>query len=202
MARLGSTHLQIDEYARKRTEEINEAVTESIKKVVAEAQVQQEQLLTDANLRTAEIEQEFKRKLQEYVARLDAEKAALLAQLEKELSVRQEIILETARSRIDDLNQEANRLKFSVLKEAQAQTNAQVSKITEQVAVLGQEDATRRLASTTKTVITTKSEAANETHIQGSPVTVDKTTTHVEASKSSSHIESSKSSAKVESHQH
>lgn len=53
MARLGSTHLQVDEYSRRRTEEISEAVTESIKKIVAETQVQQQQLLSDANLRTS-----------------------------------------------------------------------------------------------------------------------------------------------------
>lgn len=51
--RLGSTHLQVDEYSRKRTEEISEAVAESIKKIVAETQTHQQQLLSDANLRTA-----------------------------------------------------------------------------------------------------------------------------------------------------
>lgn len=59
-----------------------------------------------------EIENEFKLKLQQYVAQLDAEKAALLAQLEKELNLRQELILDNARKRIDDLNEEANRLKM------------------------------------------------------------------------------------------
>jgi len=192
MARLGSTHTQVDEYSRKRTEEISEAVATSIRKVVAETQQHQQQLLADANSRTAEIEHDFKLKIQEHVAKLDAEKAALLAQLEKELSARQEIILETARKRIDDLNEEANRLKMGVLKEAQAQSNAQINRITEQVAVLGQEDASRRLASTTTTVITTKAAAAGETHVEGSAVTVGKTATHVESSKSSSssHTES------------
>jgi len=46
------------------------------------------------------------------VAKLDAEKATLLAQLEKELNNRQELILQSARKRIDDLNEEANRLKM------------------------------------------------------------------------------------------
>jgi len=195
MARLGSTHLQVDQYSRKRTEEISEAVSESIKKVVAETQLQQQQLLADANLRTSEIENDFKIKLQQHVAKLDAEKAGLLAQLEKELNVRQELILESARKRIDDLNEEANRLKMGVLKEAQAQSNAHVTKITEEVVALEHEDASRRLASTTTTVITTKAAAVGETHVQGSPVTVGKTTTQVETSKSSS----SSSSAHAES---
>jgi len=186
MARLGSTHLQVDEYSRRRTEEISEAVAESIKKIVAETQLQQQQLLADANLRTAVIEGDFKRKLQEHVAQLDAEKATFLAQLEKELNVRQESILESARKRIDDLNEEANRLKLGVLKEAQAQSSAQMNKITEQVSVLGQEDASRRLASTTTTVITTKAASASETHVEGSPVVVGKTTTQYDSSKSAS----------------
>jgi len=190
MSRLGSTHLQVDDYSRKRTEEISDAVSESIKKVVAETQSHQQQLLADANLRTSAIENDFKRKLQEFVGKLDAEKAVLLAQLEKELNVRQELILESARKRIDDLNEEANRLKLGVLKEAQAQSNAQVTKITDQVTALGQEDASRRLQSTTTTVITTKAAAAGETHVQGSPVTVGKTTTQVETSKSSSNSSS------------
>jgi DNA primase catalytic subunit len=192
MARLGSTHLQVDEYSRRRTEEISEAVSESIKKIVAETQLQQQQLLADANTRTSGIENDFKRKIQEHVAKLDAEKATVLSQLEKELNVRQEHILESARKRIDDLNEEANRLKMGVLKEAQAQSNAQVTKITEQVTALGQEDASRRLQSTTTTVITTK--AASDTHVQGAPVTVGKTT-QCESSKStcnssSAHFES------------
>jgi len=45
--------LQVDEYSRKRTEEISEAVAESIRKVVAETQTQQQQLLSDASIRTA-----------------------------------------------------------------------------------------------------------------------------------------------------
>ena len=49
----GSTHTQVDEYSRRRTEEISEAVAESIKKVVTETQHHQQQLLADANSRTA-----------------------------------------------------------------------------------------------------------------------------------------------------
>jgi hypothetical protein len=186
MSRLGSTHLQVDEYSRRRTEEISEAVSESIRKVVAETQQHQQQLLADANLRTAELEYDFKIKIQEYVAKLDSEKAGLLAQLEKELNARQELILESARKRIDDLNEEANRLKMGVLREAQAQSSAKMNQITEQVVALGQEDATRRLASTTTTVITTKAAAASETRVEGSPVVVGLTATQVESSKSAS----------------
>jgi len=194
MSRLTSTHSQVDEYSRKRTEEISEAVAESIKKIVAETQIHQQQLVADANSRTAEIENDFKLKLQAHVQKLDSEKAGFLAQLEKELNARQEIILESARKRIDDLNEEANRLKMGVLREAQAQANVNVGQITEKVAALGQEDASRRLASTTTTVITTKANASGETHVAGANVKIG-TTTHMEASKSassssSSHMES------------
>jgi len=196
MSRLNTTHSQIDQYSRKRTEEISVALADSIKKIVTETQVHQQELVADANIRTAEIENDFKFKLQEYISKLDADKAVLLAQLEKDLDVRQDNILESARKRIDDLNEEANRLKMGVLKEAKAQANVNMGQITEQVAALGHEDASRRLASTTTTVITTKAGASGETHVSGSNIKVGTTATHVEASKSASSSSASYSEAR------
>ncbi len=47
-----------------------------------------------------------------FLSQLDEDKAETLAQLEKDLNIRQEQILESARKRIDALNEEANRLKI------------------------------------------------------------------------------------------
>ena len=44
---------------------------------------QQQQLLADANERSAAIEFEYKQRLQERVAQLDSEKAVLLAELKR-----------------------------------------------------------------------------------------------------------------------
>jgi hypothetical protein len=130
----GTTHQQIDEYSRHRTEQISEEVTVAIGKIVADTQAQQGILLADANVRSAAIEEEYKHKLQNYVEELDAAKAQNLSVLEKDLNLRQEMILEQARRRIDELNEEANRLKMGVLREAQAQANAKVDAITGEVA--------------------------------------------------------------------
>ena len=96
--------------------------------------MQQQALLTDANARSAVIEEEYKIKLQKFVEELDVGKAQNLSTLEKDLNLRQELILDDARRRIDDLNEEANRLKLGVLREAQAQAHVQVGVITDQVA--------------------------------------------------------------------
>jgi hypothetical protein len=130
----GTTHQQVDEYSRRRTEQISEEVAAAISKIVADTQLQQATLLADANARSAGIEEEYKHKLQQYVEELDAGKAQNLSTLEKDLNLRQEMILEEARRRIDELNAEANRLKLGVLHEAQAQSNARVDAITGQVA--------------------------------------------------------------------
>jgi hypothetical protein len=134
MNKLGTTHQQIDEYSRRRTEQISEEVTTAISKIVADTQAQQANLLSDANVRSVAIEEEYKHKLQHFVEELDTAKAQNLAVLERDLNLRQELILEQARKRIDDLNEEANRLKMGVLREAQAQANAKVDAITQQVA--------------------------------------------------------------------
>ncbi|CAF1393374.1 unnamed protein product [Adineta steineri] len=159
MAKLGSTHTQIDEYSQRRNDEISEAVKTSIDKIVQETLIQQQQLLNDAQKRSTEIENNYKEKLMLFISQLDEDKAAVLAQLEKDLNLRQEQILDTARKRIDGLNEEANRLKINVLKEAQARENSKIEAITDKVAQLGAEDASRRLKSTTTTVITTKAHA-------------------------------------------
>lgn len=57
-----------------------------------------------------------------------------LAQLEKDLNLCQEKVLESARQRIDAMNEEANRLKMNILREAQAQSQSKVEEITDQVA--------------------------------------------------------------------
>ncbi|CAF3893159.1 unnamed protein product [Rotaria sordida] len=185
MSKLGTTHQQIDEYSRRRTEQISEEVAASINRVVADTQNQQANLLADANVRSAAIEEEYKRKLQEYVQELDAVKAQNLSTLEKDLNLRQEMILESAKRRIDELNDEANRLKLGVLREAQAQANAKIESITDQVAMLGAQDANRLLSSTSTTVITTEARAAGETHVPGAAVTANTTTKTVEQSSAS-----------------
>ena len=131
---LGTTHQQIDEYSRRRTDQISEEVLAAIGNVVTDTQVQQASLLTDANARSIAIEEEYKLRLQQYLEELDAAKAQNLSVLEKDLNFRQEMILDEAKKRIDDLNAEASRLKEGVLRDAQAQANAQTQITTGQVA--------------------------------------------------------------------
>jgi len=177
MHKLGTTHAQVDEYSKKKTAEISEAVSSAIDKVVADTAAQQQKLLSDANERSAAIEMEHKQRLQERVAQLDAEKAVLLAELEKSLNERQEAILFKARQDIDLVQNAANQEKLAVFKEAQARSHQQVDQITEQVAELAAEDAQRRLQSTTQTVITTKAVASGETHGTGAHAASISTTT-------------------------
>ena len=63
MSKLGSTHSQIDEYSRRRTDEISEAVKGSIDKIVHLTRVEQQQLLDDAQQQAREIEQTYQQKL-------------------------------------------------------------------------------------------------------------------------------------------
>jgi len=184
MNKLGTTHFQIDEYSKKRTAEISDAVSSSIDKVVADTAAQQQQLLADANQRTLAIENEYKQRLQECISQFDSEKAVLLAELERSLNDRQEAILLKARQDIDLVQNAANQEKLAVLKEAQARSSQQVNQITGQVAGLAAEDAQRRLQSTTQTVITTKSVASGETHASGAHVAAVSTTTTNKTSES------------------
>ena len=124
----------MDEYSRRRTEQISEEVSAAIARIVGETQVEQSTLLADASVRSQIIEDEYTHNLQRYVQEIDTSKAQTLSELEHDLNSRQEMILEQAKRRIDDLNEEANRLKMGVLREAQAQADANVGAITGQIA--------------------------------------------------------------------
>jgi len=187
MAKLGSTHSQIDEYSKKRQEQISDAVAESIKKVVTETQQEQERLLHDANIRSHSIEQEYTAKLQAMVEQLDATKASTLAALEREFNERQEQILVSARKRIDDLNQHANALKMGVLQDAQAKQQEKITTITDEVKTLSAADAANRLQSTTTTVIQTQAKTAGETHVAGMTAAQGTTTNKSTAQHSETH---------------
>lgn len=90
--------------------------------------------MADANARAAAIEEEYRQKLQIFLEELDAAKAQNLSVLEKDLNLRQQLILDDAKKNIDELNAEANKLKENVLREARAQVSAQTYLTTEQVA--------------------------------------------------------------------
>ncbi|CAF0883523.1 unnamed protein product [Rotaria sp. Silwood1] len=184
MNKLGTTHNQIDEYSKKRTAEISEAVSSAIEKVVADTATQQQKLLSDAKERANTIEDEYKQRLQERLAQLDADKAILLAELERSLNERQETILVKARQDIDLIQNAANEKKMAVFKEAQVRANQQVDQITEKVAELVAEDAQRRLQSTTQTIITTKSIATGENHQSSANHASNATTTTSKTSES------------------
>ncbi|CAF5131224.1 unnamed protein product, partial [Rotaria sp. Silwood1] len=179
-----TTHSQIDEYSKKRTAEISEAVSSAIEKVVADTATQQQKLLSDAKERANAIEDEYKQRLQERLAQLDADKAILLAELERSLNERQETILGKARQDIDLIQNAANEKKMAVFKEAQVRANQQVDQITEKVAELVAEDAQRRLQSTTQTIITTKSIATGENHQSSANHASNATTTTSKTSES------------------
>ncbi|CAF1169346.1 unnamed protein product [Adineta ricciae] len=84
MPYLSSAHLQDDEYSCKLLEEINEPVLEPMKIGDGEIQLQQQQLFADTNL---QLQNDFKRKLPQHLAKLNSN---------KELNIRQERILESS----------------------------------------------------------------------------------------------------------
>lgn len=60
---IGSTHAQIDEYSRRRNDQISEAVKASIEQIVHETQAQQQHLLDDAHKESTAVENTYKEKL-------------------------------------------------------------------------------------------------------------------------------------------
>jgi len=165
VTRLGSTHTQVDEYAKKQTAKINEDVQREIDQVVTRTRQQQEELLKKANEHTTQIDTEYRARLQKMVEEVDAVKAKRIADIETELNNQQAGILQMARAEIDKLNQKAANLKIDVLQQAQAKATADASNITAQAANLGQASTLHQ--STGTTTIKTEVSASGTTKEAG-----------------------------------
>lgn len=160
--RLSSTHSQLDDYTQKRTHLISVETQKIIEKILEETKEQQRDLLVEAQQRSQQLQDQYQSDLQEKINQLNEEKAQQLAQLETFLNEQQQMILNAAKQQIDLVQKQANLLKMKIMNEAEAQTNAQVESIAEQVVLIGQEDSAQRLASSTTTVITTQAMAQSQ----------------------------------------
>ncbi|CAF1308291.1 unnamed protein product [Adineta steineri] len=130
VSKLGSTHAQIDEYARNQTEKINEQIQREIDEVVGRIRREQDDLLRKANEQTAEIDNEYRARLQLMVEEIDAAKAKRIADIEASLNNQQAAILQSARNEIDELNKKAAKLKIGVLEAAEAKSAQDAREIT------------------------------------------------------------------------
>lgn len=156
---LGSTHNQIDEYAKKQSAKINEEIEREIEEVLARTRREQEELLRRANERTVQLDAEYRARLQTMIEEVDADKAQRITEIEKDLNAQQTGILESARNEIDRLNQKAANLKIGAIQQAQERATTQVNEITAQAAQLGQTSTVHHGKGTT----TIKTEITGET---------------------------------------
>jgi len=184
VSRLGATHSQIDEYAKQQTEKINDQVQQEIDQVVARTRQEQEALLRKANEHTAQIDTEYRARLQQMVEEIDATKAKRIADIEKELNDQQAGILKSARNEIDQLNKKAANLKIGVLNDAQARAASDAKEITAQASHMGQASTVHQ--STGTTTIKTEVSAAATTKEAGS-ASASKETVETKSMESSRH---------------
>lgn len=131
----------------------------SISDVLDKTKHQQQDLLVDANSLHLDIDNNYRRDLQNALELLDGVRAKALADLEHKLQMRQQTIMAAAKREIDRLNEQANTAKLRALAEAQEQVSKNVDKLTDQMTASNQLDTDSLLQSTTTTIITTQSEA-------------------------------------------
>jgi len=180
VSQLGTTHNQIDEYAKKQAVKINEDIQREINEVISRTRREQEGLLHKANQHTAQIDNDYRLRLQKMVEEIDADKAQRISVIEKELNDQQAGILQSARNDIDRLNEKAANLKIGAIQQAQARATEEVNQITAQATNLGEASTIHRASGTTtiKTEVsggaTTKEASATTT---GAIVTGTKTST-------------------------
>ena len=108
--RLSQTHAQVDEYTRRRTEQISLGTQQIIEKILEETKEKQRELLFDAQQQSQLLQEQYQADLHAKINHLNEDKAQHLSQLEKHLNEEQESILIRARERIDWLQRDANQV--------------------------------------------------------------------------------------------
>jgi len=198
VTKLGSTHSQIDEYAKKQTAKIDQEIQREIDQVVVRTRHQQDELVRKANEHTTQIDAEYRAQLQKLVEEIDANKAKRIAEVEKELNNQQTGILQAARGEIDQLNQRAASMKIGALQQAQSKAAADANEITAQAAHLGESSTVHHSTGTT----TIKTEiSAGATTKDASAATATTTTKDVSASASGAQRTSESKSMDASRHQ-
>jgi len=165
VTQLGSTHSQIDEYARQQAAKIDEQIQREIDQVVAQIRGRQDELLRRATERTSQIDHDYRTRLQKMVEEADAEKAKNIANIENELNRAQAEILNKAKADIDALNKRAADLKIGVLQDAQAKAASSATALAAEASHLGQASTIHQ--STGTTTIKTETSAAATSAVGG-----------------------------------
>lgn len=165
VTQLGSTHSQIDEYARQQEAKIDAEIQREIDQVVAGIRGRQDELVRRATERTAQIDHDYRTRLQQMVEQVDAEKAKNIADIENELNRTQAEILGKAKTDIDALNKKAANLKIGVLQDAQARAASSATALAAEASHLGQASTIHQSSGTT--VIKTETSASASTAVGG-----------------------------------
>ena len=139
---------------------------QSIADVLAHTQCKQEELVQEANRRQLIIDNEYKLQLHKAIEALDTVKARALADLERDLQVKQQVILNAAKEGIDRINDQAQIAKLSALIEVQEQAKQNIDYLADQIAAVGQLETQTMLQSTTTTVITSQTQATENAETQ------------------------------------
>ena len=163
VTKLGSTHKQIDDYAKKQAAKIDDRIQREIDQIVARTQTRQAELLRRANEHTARIDAEYRAQLQKMVEEIDTAKAKRIAEIEVDLNNQQADILQAARKDIDELNNKAANLKITALLDAQTKAASDAEILATQATNLGSSAATVHQAKGTTTIKTEVSGAATAT---------------------------------------
>lgn len=131
--KLTQIHTQLDETIRRRTEQISVETESVLAQIINESQEEQQRLLQYARKRQAKQDEEYQKRLQEFIAELDATKATEIAHLQAELEESREQILRISQEKIKSVNEQANIAKSKIVRDEQQNASIKIDNINAQL---------------------------------------------------------------------
>ncbi|CAF1176662.1 unnamed protein product [Didymodactylos carnosus] len=157
MARLGSTHIHVDEHVKDQQRRITDETNLVIQHIITDQHNEQSRLLKHINNKQNAVEERYQQLVEQEIERLDKEKHSQLDSLQEELNKSKEDIIKTSEHKLGSLNHQAQQTKMFILQQALEAANIKMNKLHREVQGVSIDDRLHQMQSTVDTTIKTNS---------------------------------------------
>ncbi|CAF1611367.1 unnamed protein product, partial [Didymodactylos carnosus] len=157
MARLGSTHINVDDHLKKQQRRITNETNLVIQHIITEQHNEQSRLLEHINKKQCAVEEKYQQLLVQEIKKLDKSKHQQLDSLKEELNRYQGAIIQTSEHKMRYLNQQTQQTKLFIVEQALEEASIKMNKLHKEVQDVSIDDRLQQMQSTVDTKIATNS---------------------------------------------
>lgn len=138
---LKQTQADFDEAVKHRLGQITQETESILAQIVEETQTSQQQLLNEAKEQQTIQEEQYRTLLENYILKLDEERAKRLAIIQEQLQQQRLQIFNQSEIKIRSLNQQANSIKSNIMQQEEKKAAEKINAIVDEINTISTESA-------------------------------------------------------------